>query len=644
MSAKVECRELLAEADANLRTWQSVGNLPRWAADSIEWLMANGHFAEINDRFFQNLQFGTGGMRGRCIGSVVTPAEGDAISKKFHRSAIGSATMNDINIARAAIALHRHCKKWLESNGDGSVLRLIVAHDVRHFSKIFGKIVCSIWNILGGEAFVFDEARSTPELSFALRRLGATAGVVITASHNPFHDNGFKAYFSDGAQMIDPHAASTMDLYAKVSIAEACELLSRVEGAAKTFLMPCQPIDDAYVKFLGNGIVDGKSLGHIKKPIVYTSLHGVGIVATKQLADAINLPIVYVEEQCRQDPNFSTAPSPNPENPATFALAIAKCDAVNSDLAIAADPDGDRMAIACRGRNGKMRTLSGNETAIFLGERRLRALFATGKLSAATAANGVIVRSLVTTPLLDAIGESYGVKTIRTPVGFKWIGAKLKTWEDAAVKACLAATGKSISYRDLGEDARREFLLNYSNYLILGAEESCGYMALDGTRDKDSHSALLMACEAYGAIVGEGRTMDDFFDGIYERFGYHGSKLHTVTFSGASGVRRINALMDSFEKNPCKAFCSKKVISWKNLESEGAEDGIGGKFFSKNFFMAELDGGFTVAIRGSGTEAKVKFYFFYRDSGGDVRAARCFADEEFSKMAIFAEADANSRA
>ena len=644
MSGEKNCVGLLVEAETNLRKWQSVNNLPKWAADSIEWLLANGKLDELNDRFFQNLQLGPGGMRGRCIGSIVTPTEGDGALKKFVRSAIGSATMNDINVARAAMALHGHCKSWLGREGDGSVLRLIVAHDVRHFSRTFGEIVANVWNFFGGEALMFDEPRSTPELSFAVRHLSATAGVVITASHNSFHDNGFKAYFRDGAQAIDPHASSIMNLYANTSIEEACEVLEAVGQKRKKISFPCQRVDVPYVEFLRGTVVDSKALKSIEKPIVYTSLHGVGIAAVEQLADAEELPIAYLRDQCKFDANFSTVPSPNPENPTAFAGAMARCDEISSDLAIASDPDADRMALAHRGRDGKMRLLSGNETAVLLAERRLHAMFATGRLMAATAGNCVLVRSLVTTPLLDAIGESYGVKIVKTPVGFKWIGAKLQAWEEKAVAGHLRATGEKINYRSLGEDGRREFLLKYSSYLVLGAEESCGYMALDGTRDKDSNSALLMACEANGSLLAEGRSMDDFFDGIYGRFGYHGNRLHSITLRGADGVRKINALMDSFRKKPYEFFYSRKVISWSNLENDGVDDGEGGKFFSENFFWAELDGGFSVAIRGSGTEPKVKFYFFCKDLGGNIAKARRFAADEFDGMAKFAEEDISLRA
>ncbi|MDR1436353.1 MAG: phospho-sugar mutase [Puniceicoccales bacterium] len=635
--------KLPAEAEANFRSWRSAGNLPGWAGDSMEWLAERGQWDELNDRFFQNLQFGTGGMRGRAIGAIVTPMEGDAGSGKYVRSAIGSATMNDITVARAAIALHRHCDRWLREEGGGKRPKLIVAYDVRYFSRHFGQITCSLWNLLGGEALLFDGARSTPELSFAVRRLSATAGVVITASHNPFYDNGFKAYFRDGAQVIDPHAAAIMENYGNVTVGEACELLGAAEMRPKTFALPCQPIDKQYVTFLRDGVVDWDSIGAIGKPIVYTSLHGVGSAIMSQLIDIYGLPIVQLGEQCICDPRFPTVPSPNPENPAALSSAMARCDAISSDFAIGADPDADRMALAYRGRDGKMRLLSGNETAVLLAERRLRALFSAKKLNVETARGAALVRSLVTTPLLDAIGESYGVRTVKTPVGFKWVGEKLQKWEVDAIEMHRTKTGMAVDFESLDEDERREFLLKYSSYLVLGAEESCGYGSLGETRDKDSHCASIMAAEAYGSLLLENLTVDDFFDGIYRRFGYHGSKLHTISFSGADGANKIRSLLASIRENPYKSFAGKDILSWSDLERDGADDGDGGRFFAGNFFVGELSDGFSVAIRGSGTEAKVKFYFFFMGDGEDIGAAKRYGDGQFAKMVAFAERDVAGR-
>ncbi|MDR0678841.1 MAG: phospho-sugar mutase, partial [Puniceicoccales bacterium] len=546
---------LLPSAEKRVRLWRSAKNLPDGMAKAIDWLLTQGHWSELNDRFFKDLEFGTGGIRGRCVGGTVAPSEGDGAAKIFTGSAVGSNCMNDLNVARAAIALFRHSR-----SEECEIPSVAIAYDVRHFSRRFAEIVGAIWTLLGGRAFLFDGPRSTPELSFAVRHQNLTAGVVITASHNPYHDNGFKAYSRDGGQMVDPHAAAVMELYGKTSLEEACEILGRCEGGRGEFFP--KSLDDDYVHFLRKTIVDPLSMAAIgRRPIVYTSLHGAGIAITEQLIRSTGLPICPVAGQCNFDPNFSTVPSPNPENGAAFSVAIAYANEIGADLAIAADPDADRMALAYRNRTGKMECLSGNRTAVLLAERRLHALFVTGKITAETASHCVLIRSLVTTPLLDAVAKSYGIKVVFTPVGFKWIGAKLEAYERTATQKL----GLAFDYRRLDEGQRRSLLLKNSTYFVMGAEESCGYMALDGTRDKDSHSALLMACEAYGSLLREGITIDDFFDRLHRRFGYHDSRTFSIQFPGTDGLKKIETLMKSLKENSYETLCDREVVTSSDL-------------------------------------------------------------------------------
>jgi phosphoglucomutase len=628
---------LLPSAEERVRVWRSAKDLPKRMVEAIDWLLGQELWNEINDRFFKDLEFGTGGMRGRCIGGVSAPSEGDGAAKIFTNSAVGSNCMNDVNVARAAIALFRYGR-----SKESASLSLAVAYDVRHFSCHFAEIVASIWEFLGGKAYVFAGPHSTPELSFAVRHRNLTAGVVITASHNPYCDNGFKAYFRDGGQLIDPHASAVMDLYGTISIEETCEILSRRNE--KKFNTFSNSLDEEYVNFLRRTTVDPDSLAAVgTRAIVYTSLHGAGIAITKPLVRSTGLPIRPVPGQCNFDSNFSTVPSPNPENATTFSAAIAYADEIAADLAVAADPDADRMALAYRNREGKMEHLSGNRTAVLLAERRLRALFATGKITAQTAPHSAIIRSLVTTPLLDAIAKSYGVKLIQTPVGFKWIGAKLEAYERVALSSVERAE-VNFNYRHLDEDRRRSLLLRHSTYLVLGAEESCGYVALDGTRDKDSHSALLMACEAYGSLLREGITVDDFFDGLHRRFGYHDSRTFSVQFPGADGLRQMDNLMRSLRENPYKSLCGRSVISGVDLERQGVDDGDGGQIFPDKFQQFDLAGDYRLVIRGSGTESKVKFYLFAVEKDENLSVAKGRAEEEFDRLAKFLREDAIGRA
>jgi phosphoglucomutase len=439
--------------------------------------------------------------------------------------------------------------------------------------------------------------------------------------------------------MVDPHASAVMKLYGEISIEETCKSLSRREKGKWEFFPGT--LDGDYVRFLQQTAVDSISLAAIgERPIVYTSLHGAGIAITEPLIRSIGLPIRSVPGQCAFDPNFSTIPSPNPENSAAFSAAIAYADKIGADLAIAADPDADRMALAYRNLSGKIECLSGNRTAVLLAERRLRALFAIGKITAKTAHRCVLIRSLITTPLLDAIAKSYGINVVLTPVGFKWIGAKLEAYERTAI----GKADPNLDYRQLSEDQRRALLLRSSTYFVLGAEESCGYMALDGTRDKDSHSALLMACEAYGSLLREGVTIDDFFDCLHRRFGYHDSRTFSVQFPGADGLKKMSLLMSALREEPYEMLCGRKVLAALDLERQGAADGEGGRIFANDFHIFDLIGGYRVAVRGSGTEPKVKFYLFAVDADKDLVAAKRRIAEEFSRLQGFLEEDAHRRA
>lgn len=623
-------QQLSDTAARNLREWWAAP-LPKWARTAMDELLAAKIWTELENRFFRELTFGTAGLRGRCIGEWVAPAEGNAAAKEFFHGAVGSACMNDFNVVRAAAALFHHCSKWMGAKKD---LLLVIAYDVRHFSKRFAEIAADTWNLLGGNAICLDGPRSTPQLSFAVRRLGATAGIVITASHNPREDNGFKVYFSDGAQVVDPHASAIMDHFSRVSVADACAMLQKIDGKTAKIRRhgTDNSTDEPYLEGLCATPVDPGVLRYLDRPIVYTSLHGTGIVIAEKLARRFNLPLTPVESQRAFDANFSTVRSPNPENGEALAAAVQLAGKISAELILAVDPDADRLAIAVRDGGGQLRLFSGNETAVFLAAQRLAAMKARGWLTEKTAPHGVLIRSIVTTPLLDDLAAHYGVRTLRTPIGFKWIGKKLEDYEKLTCDAFCGENGSALAYGRSGGEERRKLQLTHGRHLILGAEESGGYLAMDLVRDKDSHSALLMACEAYAALRRDGRSVEEFFTDIYGRFGYRGNRLHTVQFHGADGAEKIQKFTESLRTNPYGNFGNFAVERWTDCERTPICDGDGGMVAPQNLHFFELKGNYRVAVRASGTEPKVKFYLFSQEDGGDVPRARELSEKNFDHI------------
>ncbi|MDR2576648.1 MAG: hypothetical protein LBC42_01190, partial [Puniceicoccales bacterium] len=527
--------------------------------------------------------------------------------------------------------------------------KLVIARDVRYFSEHFAQLVADMWTRLGGEAILFPGPRSTPQLSFTVRDLGAAAGVMITASHNAFTDNGLKAFFADGAQVLDPHASAIMHHFSKISVDEACELLAdlkktpRKRVTEKTKILSTAA-DDCYLEALCEIPANPTIFSSLTAPIIYTPLHGTAIVIVERLKERFSLPLHIVECQRKFDPHFSTVHSPNPENHEAFSIGLSVADELHAEMALASDPDGDRLAIAHRTVAGPMRILTGNETAIFLAAYRLEALRARGILNGANGKNAAIIRSFVTTPLLDLLAAEYAVKLVQTPIGFKWIGAKLGDYERKACKQWQLQTGKGVKYHGLNWEKCQKLQLAYGCYLVLGAEESGGYSALDMTRDKDSHSALLMACEAYASLRNCHCTIEHFFEEIYRKYGYHGERLHTVQCPGAEGARKIVTFSQSLRLHPYAKFANLAVLKHEDYACDDLFDVDGKKIPPQNFQVFTLEGGYRVAVRASGTEPKIKFYLFAREQDKNLQAAKRRVAENFDRMEQFVDDDFQKRA
>ena len=359
--------DLLETTARNLREWLQTKAMPKWVGKSITQLLDDGEWTELNDRFHKHLAFGTGGMRGRAIGRVQAKSErGNAKAGTTpDHPAAGANTLNDFTLTRATIALFGHVRAWMAAEGILAVPRLVVAHDVRHFSRRFCELAASTWEELGGYAMVFDGPRSTPQLSFAVRHRYAHAGIVVTASHNPPHDNGFKAYFADGAQIVPTHAEAVVKRYDETSLAEAAAYVK--SRASKTSFNVLPMADDlAYRAQLEDAVLDPELMRLHAPKVVFTPIHGTGGIAAIPALWSHDVEVASVDAQSKPDPNFSTVKSPNPENPEALRQGIAVARKTKAAAVLAADPDCDRIGVAVLDGKGRYECLTGNQIGCLL--------------------------------------------------------------------------------------------------------------------------------------------------------------------------------------------------------------------------------------------------------------------------------------
>ena len=595
----------------NISEFLECTETPEWIVKSLEELLEGESWEELNNRFYTNLAFGTGGMRGRTIGNIITKAERGNTRKNEtpDYAAVGSNTLNEITLLRATKALFLHIKKWLAEEGVLSQPRLVVAHDVRHFSRKFCELVASAWTKLGGYALVFDGPRSTPQLSFTVRHQYAHAGVVITASHNPSHDNGFKAYFADGAQLVPPHAQEVVERYQKISINELLPLLTSSEDEPGWNILPIEG-DLAYRAALEDAVLDPEILKENAPKLVFTPIHGTGAISAIPALWDHGVEVAVVDEQNLQDPNFSTVKSPNPENPEALKKGISVAQKTKSNLVLGSDPDCDRIGVAVRGKGGKFQCLTGNQVATMLAEYRLLVAKRKKILSDDGANNVAILKTFVTTPMISRIAENFGVRCVNTPTGFKWMAEKLGKYEDQALIELKEKEGLALDFDATDLFVRIDILTRYSTYVILGAEESYGYLPLDIVRDKDGNASALAIAELFGFLKSSKTEPLQFLDNLYKKYGYHEEKTENLYFEGAEGNEIIKKLAASYRTKKLSSVAGQKIVKSKDFLEKGYIDEDEEELPQENFLMLELENGFTIAIRPSGTEPKIKYYLF----------------------------------
>ena len=637
--------QLLPATLKNLELWLAAG-LPAWATASLEELAAKQAWGEINDRFYRDLEFGTGGMRGRTIGAVSTAAEQGQVGPLGtpEHAAIGSNILNDYTLVRATIGLFRYTAAYLASKGDPRLPALVIAHDVRHFSRHFCELAASTWSRLGGQAYIFAGPRSTPQLSYTVRWLGAHTGVVITASHNPPHDNGFKAYFEDGAQVIAPHDKGIVTQVGLVPLAEIAAYL--VKDLSRVVTLG-ESADTAYFSAAATAVIDRSVFAATKLKVAFTSIHGVGNIMSMPLLKDCGVELHEEPAQAIHDPRFPTVKSPNPENADALALAVKLAEEKGLDLVMATDPDCDRMGCAVRGNDGKMHLLTGNQIGALMTDYRISRYKELGVIPQAGSPRAALVKTFVTTALQDEIARSHGVKVVNTLTGFKWIAAKIRGYEEQLKAGYLAKHGVALDYNGTPFASRAKLLQEFSTFYVFGCEESYGYLANDLVRDKDGNSACLMLAEVAAYVKSRGLTVPEYLDEIYLRTSYYLEGVVNLYYEGASGAAKIKRILTTYRENPPQAFGDVAVTKFEDFGRMDIRDADGELVPKNDLYVVTLANGYTFAARGSGTEPKMKFYVFAKatvKAAGELPAVKAAVKAELDRVKALIEADAQRRA
>lgn len=539
----------------NYQKWLDVPDLPTYLKDELL------HMDEKTkeDAFYTNLEFGTAGMRGY----------------------IGAGT-NRINIYVVRQATEG-LAKLVESKGEtAKKAGVAIAYDSRHFSPEFAFESAQVLAAHGIKSYVFESLRPTPELSFAVRHLGAFAGIMVTASHNPAPFNGYKVYGSDGGQM-PPADADALTDYIRAIDNPFAVALANLEEAKSTGLIEVigEALDAAYLEEvksvnINQDLID--QYGRVMK-IVYTPLHGTGeMLARRALAQAGFESVQVVEAQAKPDPDFSTVASPNPESQAAFALAEELGRQVDADVLVATDPDADRLGVEIRQADGSYWNLSGNQIGALIAKYILEAHKQAGTLPE----NAALAKSIVSTELVTKIAESYGATMFNVLTGFKFIAEKIQEFEE-----------------------------KHNHTYMFGFEESFGYLIKPFVRDKDAIQAVLLVAEIAAYYRSRGLTLADGIDEIFKEYGYFAEKTISVTLSGVDGAAEIKKIMDKFRGNAPSQFNQTDIVLTEDFLAQTASSKDGQTTLTtppSNVLKYTLADDSWFAVRPSGTEPKIKFY------------------------------------
>ncbi|HST30725.1 MAG TPA: phospho-sugar mutase [Chthoniobacterales bacterium] len=609
-SAAKNIRALLAAAPSDLYS-RVIDEL----VDAEEW-------NELNDRFYKTLEFGTGGLRGRTIGKIITKSERGSAGPNDRPEfpCVGTNAMNFANVNRATQGLAAYAKEWHAKNKIEARPKIVIAHDTRFFSNEFTALTAKVASENGCDAFVFDGPRSTPQLSFAVRYLNATAGIVITASHNPPHDNGYKVYFADGGQVIEPHANGIIQKVNAATSENYEPLPKHRQGKITTI---GSDIDKAYMNRLDTIVVDRSVLEQAKSlRVVFTPLHGTGAITLEPMLKRLGFNFQIVPEQEKPDPRFSSVKSPNPENAEALTLGMELAKKTEADIVLATDPDCDRIGVAVRNPNGELKLISGNQIGSLLSYYRLKKFFELGILNEQNRSRAVVIKTFVTTDMQSVIAKSFGVRCVDTLTGFKYIGAKLSKYENALPEEIRN------KYRQMSEEETRAARLKHSSFFVFGSEESYGYSGADFVRDKDGNAGAIMFCEMAAYAKSRGRTVDQLLDEAFAGLGYFGEKNASIYFEGAEGADKIGRLLESYVHKPPTKIAESRVTGITDFEKQTIRDVEGDVIPKQKMLIFELDDKTRIAVRGSGTEPKIKYYIFAQRRPEDAK----FSAERLSEI------------
>lgn len=637
LDGAVERGDLLESTRENIAALLAGTNSPV-AEAAVTELAEAGEWNELNDRFFKTLVFGTGGLRGRTVGRVVTQAEegaGGPLERPEH-PCVGTATMNFYNVGRAIRGMVAYVKKYLASEGIARKPSFAFAHDTRHYSRDFAEFCAKVCVELGCDAYLFEDARATPQLSFLIRELRLDSGVVLTASHNPAHDNGFKAYFNQGAQLVEPHATGVLDEFQSIT-EEGYAPLPEAEQGTLTVLGA--EADRRYMDKLKTLLLRPDLLENGGAKVVFTNIHGTGGHISVPILRELGFEVLTVEEQDGGDGRFPTVASPNPENAPALAMAIELAEKENAEIVIGTDPDCDRMGVAVRNDAGEMQLLTGNQIGSLMAWYRTKTMFDLGILNDSNRGHACLIKTFVTTELQTAIADKYGVNMVDTLTGFKFISDKLMKYEQG-----IPADKYEGDYRDLSEEETRKLRLEYSRFFIFGGEESYGYLGADFVRDKDGNMAAVMFAEVAAYAKSQGMTIAGLLDEIYKEFGFYLEQGKSMVMEGAEGAAQIKALNDSYSNTPPTEVDGVAVARVRDFAKEQFEDSEGDTIPNAGMLIVELEDGRSFAVRPSGTEPKIKFYLFGKDEpAADLEASKQKVRTGLENLWTALEADAQAR-
>ncbi len=555
-------------------------------ADEVQKLVDENNEKELTERFYRELEFGTAGLRGVVGG--------------------GTNRMNPLVVKKATQGLANYLIKAKPEEAKKGELSAVIAFDCRHKSDVFAKTAALIFAANNIKAYLFSSLRPTPELSYAIRQLGCDTGLVVTASHNPPEYSGYKAYWSDGAQITPPHDKGIIDEVKKVS---SVNMMSEEEALQKGLLKIIdKEIDEKYWAMVKEKITQKEIIKEMSKTvkIVYTPLHGTGGMHVEKILSDMGFNVISVPEQTKPDGDFPTVSYPNPEDPKALVMAMELAKKENADILMANDPDADRFACGVKDKNGEMQLITGNQIGTLFADYICHIL----KKEKRMPKNPAIVRSIVSTPLTDLVAKSYGVESFECLTGFKWICGMAET---------MTRTG--------------------SHTYIYGYEESFGYSFGTDVRDKDGISACAIFAEMTLYWRSRGKSLLDRLHELFRHFNFYGEKTINMIYPGAEGLSIMQNMMTTVREKNLSEIAGLKVNKIRDIQSSLEYDPLNPSktesvdIPKSNVLQYFLEDGSLVFIRPSGTEPKIKIYIIHPEKlTGEVAEAKQKSDKKIAEI------------